>query len=707
MRLYRTEKRFETVLLAVTAALITFLILLFLFYPELRLVHPLDETPLVRVVIDSSSSMDLPFDYNRTRREYANELVNQFRSEYLPRLEKQGVRCEILEFDGNRETDSSRVNGTNIFRALRSAAVTGTGESLKSILLITDGGQTEEDVLDRSLPPVSVIPAIGAEGVRDVSVEAVRFPEIMFTDREDSFTVKVRQEGLIGEEAKLVVKSGEEVLYQKLVTLEADGSDIVVSLTRKKQGNFPVEVSIEQFPGELLTSNNTVKFNIDILKDKIRVISISGRPRWEYRFLRTLLKQDPKIELVSFVILREPEQLGHFSNDELSLIRFPYREILFEKLNDFDLLIFDNFDYYRFFQFFPGNFTPTYLNEIEKFVRKGGGFLILGGSKSFKKSYRNTALERLSPLISLNVNSSYIDRPFKMTVAERSYRHPVLGGVVPEQWQNYPDLLDYNRTGGLAPGARALGYHPVEQAPDGSPLPIMAVREVGAGRVMALATGSTFRWNFISAGQGQANIHYYQFFHKAIRWLIHNPELEPVRLHVTRQRLRPGQTQKFDIYAFDQYYEPLKNAKVKVAVTGPDGTRYVPVPAEQSFPGQFSFEFRPEHPGLYEVRGTVFQNGKQVKVLKQKFTVTGAGRELLTGLGNRELAVRIARESGGSVLEGVSSLEDFYGETLDRISRTRVYVETRYRWWNRSSILLLVTLLAVLHWLLRKRWTGR
>ncbi|MEK7733577.1 MAG: hypothetical protein AAB318_05155, partial [Planctomycetota bacterium] len=195
---------------------------------------------------------------------------------------------------------------------------------------------------------------------------------------------------------------------------------------------------------------NQVSFLVKVVRDKIRIMHVCGRPSWDERFLRRILKNDPNVDLISFFILRSPTDNSEARNDELSLIPFPIDELFTQALSSFDLVIFQNFDYRpydaAFFRF------SHYLNNIRKFVTdQGGGFVMIGGDISFSQGgYDGTALEEILP-VELNGGKDTIDLSrLKATLTNDGLKHPItfLEGDTDRNaalWNELPELDGCNK----------------------------------------------------------------------------------------------------------------------------------------------------------------------------------------------------------------------------------------------------------------------
>jgi len=184
------------------------------------------------------------------------------------------------------------------------------------------------------------------------------------------------------------------VLVSRTLRCPPDGETLREALewTPPAPGLHPLALQVPPLDGEQITDNNRVELAIEAVRDRIRVLVVSGTPSWSYRFLRGALKGDPSLDVVSFIILRSAADAVDVPQQDLSLIPFPTQKIFLEELPNFDLLIFDNFAYQPYL-------PPAYLDKIEEYVRGGGGFWMLGGPLSYLGGrYQGTPIARLLPV---------------------------------------------------------------------------------------------------------------------------------------------------------------------------------------------------------------------------------------------------------------------------------------------------------------------
>ncbi len=215
-----------------------------------------------------------------------------------------------------------------------------------------------------------------------------------FRGREVEIDVTVKGYGYPGLKVPVVLKDGEKLLRAKDVRLDERTGEGTVSLsfTPEEVGLQNLSVLVPRQLGESLTANNTVRLPLKVVRDKIRILMITGSPSMSYRYMRMALKNDPSIDLLSFVILRLPSNILNVPLQEQSLIPFPVETLFTKELKDFDLLIFDDFQSRLFFK-------EQYLGNVRDFVRKGGAFAVIGGPGFIGEGgYAGTAIEEILPV---------------------------------------------------------------------------------------------------------------------------------------------------------------------------------------------------------------------------------------------------------------------------------------------------------------------
>jgi len=258
---------------------------------------------------------------------------------------------------------------------------------------------------------------------------------------------------------------------------------------------------------------------------------VVGRPSWDQRFLRELMKRNPNIDLVSFYILRTTIDAPGVGERELSLIPFPVNQLFGSELDTFDVLVFQNFNHGPYSVGF-------YLGQIVDYVRGGGAFCMIGGDLSFGSGgYGDTPLEEILP-VSLSRGDDYRLDEIRPVSTSTGQRHPVLDMGGRDVFGKLPPLGSYNRVSSVHPDADVLLAHPFERI-DSRRAPLLALREVGRGRSAAVLTDGTWHWSF-SGMEPPGNMRpYHRLWNNLLRWLIRDPALQPASLRSEKVRYSP------------------------------------------------------------------------------------------------------------------------------------------------------------------------
>jgi uncharacterized membrane protein len=563
------------------------------------------------VLVDGSGSMGVSSG-EATRAVAAVEAVEALRDTHGP-LDvytfDETVRAGLPErFDGR---------GTDIRVALDVIADRHLGQSLRGIVVLTDGldrGPLRREVmaaLEQNTLSASVVPPLpgpvtfaqtgAAESLFDLSVEQVTSGGFAFL--RTPFVLRAEIRGPPGRSVPVLLSREGRAVRESSVTLDPSGrAEVEFSVVPRQVGRFAWEVSVPVELGDAVPGNNAWPVVIRVVRERTRVLQVSGSPSYDQKFLRLFLKEDPSVDLVSFFILRTREDFrSGWRADEMSLIEFPYQRLFTEDLNTFDLVILQNFNYRPYFS----HGRDDLLLNIADYVRDGGALVMTGGDRSFDLGeYVRTPIAEVLP-VELGVSGVKTDEtPFRPLLTEAGAVHPLtrLGATVDETratWERLPAMDGANLNLGLTAGSAALLNHPGLQV-GGKPLPILSVREVGEGRTMALAVDASWRWSFSEAAEGRGNQAYLRFWKNALRWLVADPEDRRVVVAPSRENVLLGDDVRITVRVRDAGYGPVEGAEVLGAIEGPDGAR-TPIVLTTDASGEGVFVFRPEVRGAHRV----------------------------------------------------------------------------------------------------------
>lgn len=457
------------------------------------------------VVVDKSPSQD--FGTRAKETEQAKEAL-------VDRLKQiKGLEVRVVEAgQADGETD-----GTKLFGALSTTLSDVPTDRVAGAFLITDGRvhdiPTDAAALGFKAPVHALITGRSDERDRRIAISAA--PRFGIVGQKQTITYRLEDHGVTGQQARVVVRRDGEVLNERTV---GSGQTVNVSVDIKHAGPNIVEIEASPLENELTLVNNRAVVVIDGVRDKLRVLLVSGEPHSGERTWRNLLKSDASVDLVHFTILRPPEKQDGTPINELSLIAFPTRELFQQKINEFQLIIFDR--YAR-----QGVLPTAYFDNIARYVRAGGAMLVSAGPDyASVTSIWRTPLDSVLPAEPVGVT----EKPYLAHLSEIGKRHPVTRGLEgsasePPHWSRFFRTVN----------TRNADSPPLMTGADGQPLLLLS--RYGEGRVALLLSDHIWLWARGYEGGGP----HLDLLRRMSHWLMKEPELdeEALRLQVRGKEL--------------------------------------------------------------------------------------------------------------------------------------------------------------------------
>ncbi len=454
------------------------------------------------VVVDKSPSQN--FGDRTAQTETARDAVID-RLRKIPGLEVRTV--EAGQADG--ETD-----GTRLFAALGSTLADVPSDRLAGVVMITDGRVHDVPADANTLGFAAPVHALitGSKDEIDRRVALIAAPRFGIVGQPQIITFRVEDQGGKERTAEVTVRRDGDVVETRTVPIGAPQS---VTVPIPHGGPNIVEIEASALQGELTPVNNRAVVSIDGVRDKLRVLLVSGEPHAGERTWRNLLKSDPSVDLVHFTILRPPEKQDGTPINELSLIAFPTRELFQQKIDDFQLIIFDR--YAR-----QGVLPIIYFDNITRYVRDGGAVLVAAGPDyASQTSIWRTPLDAILPA---EPSGNVTEAAFRPSLTDLGQRHPVTRGLegsdaTPPHWSEWFRIVDTRNANGTT----------VMQGPDQKPLLVLS--HEGEGRVALLLSDHIWLWARGFEGGGP----HLDLLRRLSHWLMKEPELdeEALRLSVS------------------------------------------------------------------------------------------------------------------------------------------------------------------------------
>ena len=710
----------QSVSLTALRALVYGVLIFFLFGPALidkrvtKLRRPLT------VLIDSSQSMGFPAsaksapgDKNaKSRLDLVREklaagaqepMLQKLNRDYDLKLVRLGTGLEPISTEGLAGL-TPQDPGTRLLELLQATARDGSAASAGVIVFtdgITNGDKKTVDGGPALTVPVFAVGVGEAEGFTDVRIAKLGAPEFAFRGREFKIDLTIQASGMKGKSVPLFFNRGRNIVTSRTVAVDADSFEqkITLSFTPRDLGTHGFSVSIPAQTGEQITQNNSKEFKVEVQRDKIRILTLSGSPAWNYRFLRMAMKQDPLIELVSFVFLRTPTDTVDVPESQLSLIPFPIDDIFLEELKNFDVIFLDDFSHRAYF-------NPSYLERVRDFVRDGGGLAMLGGPRSFDAGgYGESALKEALPVELDGKGSFQATAALNVALTPAGKAHPITR-LLPDPkaneqaWSKMPALTGMNQV------RAARGETLITSSGEGGGAPLLTIGRFGKGRTLALMSDDAWRWNFIAAGNKESPQNHLKLVRQAARWLAQEPSFEQLQLRPIAAA-QPGEKIQIKLKVLKDDFTPTRQATVQLRVFGPEGEPTVVAASADSEEGEYTGEFIPTKEGTHRVEAEASLGGKVLGKDRGSFTAAFAYGETDDGLPRLDLLKRIAETSKGEYF----SINDWNDKALDKIAAklesiapSQLVEQRQTRLWSTLWPFAIVLTLLSIEWWMRRKW---
>ena len=507
----------------------------------------------------------------------------------IKNLEIKWVQLSASEEEKNREN-----SGTLLYSKLKQSLNSIPKKLIAGAFLITDGQVHDvPKILDDNYASIPVhLLLTGRKGEFDLRLETVKAPRFGLIGSSTHAKIRIMQDGgpKLGR-AILKVRRGGQLTNELVVEI---GSIVEIPIHISNSGANIFEVEVVPVRNELTEANNKLAIITQGVRENLRVLLVSGEPHLGERTWRNLLKSDASVDLVHFTILRPPEKQDGTPINQLSLIAFPTRELFSEKLNQFDLIIFDR--YRR-----RGVLPLLYLDNITRYVEQGGALLVAAG-KTFSSPF---SLYRtpLSQILPAEPTGRIIEKPYRAEVTSVGKKHPVTrnlpGDSEPNaEWGRWFRLILANKKQGDV----------LMQGPNESPLLIL--NRLGKGRVALLLSDHAWLWARGYDGGGPHTI----LLRRLSHWLMKEPDLEEEYLSAQ------GYKDKIIIER-----RSMKETIGPIVMQHPNGDSSK-IELQARKPGVWQKTIKIKNPGLYYFKSgklsTIAQTGSLNSLEMSKVTTT-------------------------------------------------------------------------------------
>lgn len=560
-------------------------------------------TDIVLLVVDESASQKLSDRPAQTEAAVAD-------------IQRQVAAMDHTELRVIRMGDGAGDAGSLAMTALAEALAAEPRARVAGAIVISDG-QVHDLELAPTMPAPLHLLLSGRDSDWDRRLVVKDAPAFAILGEEFNLTLRIEDQGAAsGAESvdlTITVDDGDPATFQVPVN-----QDLQLPVTLEHGGMNVLQFATPGAQGELTDRNNAAVVQINGVRDRLRVLLVSGEPHAGERAWRNLLKSDASVDLVHFTILRPPEKQDGIPVSELSLIAFPTRELFVEKIDEFDLIIFDR---YRM----RGILPMSYLQNVADYVRRGGTVLVAAGPEfgAVDSLWRSP----LADILPVEPTSRVIEEGFRPALTDIGRRHPVTEGLEalapPDGWGRWFRLVD------VIPKAGQV----VMSGPGDRPL--LVLNRVEEGRVAVLASDQAWLWGRGFEGGGPQ----LELLRRLAHWMLKEPELEEEALTAT------AKGQVLTITRRSVADTPPGDLKV----TAPDGTE-VTLPLPEIEPGKYQTDWEAPLIGLYRL-----ENGDLTRVVA---VGPSAPREFVETIASGAGISPIVAATNGGVLRLADGIPD-------------------------------------------------
>jgi uncharacterized membrane protein len=678
-------------------------VLILLWQPAITVAELKPQQNIIAVIVDDSRSMAIA-DEGMTREAKAAgalehgtlaELQKKFQTR-LYRLDSRLIRIDDLK---GLQTPSTGP-ATRINDSLKQLVSETADLPVGAVVLLSDGSDNSGGIERATISafrsrhiPIHTI-GFGLERVpNDVEIkDAVVSPRAL-TDSRLSMQVSFRERGFAGRSSTITVRDGEKVLASREITFASDEKIQTENLlfNAGSAGAKTLQISIAPLAGEQNTANNSLTRLLHVESAKRRILYVEGEPRWEYKFIRRAEDDDHNVQLVSMLRTTENKIYRQGIDDPKELADgFPARA---EDLFAYQGIILGSVE--------ANYFTLPQQELIREFVdRRGGGALFLGGR--FALSDGGYASSNLADLLPLNLpigKDTFHRDPATVALTQAGAESTITRLIDDpvknvERWKMLPYLMDYQESGTPKPGAAVLA----EMNAGSRRMPFLTTENYGRGRTAVVASGGVWRWQM---SQPLGDTTHDMFWRQLLRWLVADSPGE-VTAAISDQMLFDDGRIHLSAGVVNRSFQPAPDAHVEAHILGPGGisasVEMSPVP---DTPGQFQADWNAGKPGSYVTeiiaQGAGQEVGRDVLTFQR---MDGVAENFHTEQ-NRELLDKLATETGGRYWRPseVSRLPEEIP-----YSDAGITMRENKELWNMPAVFLLLMLLRLSEWLLRRKW---
>jgi len=681
--LSKTRRTASIILRSLGLAIILFLLL----KPILELVFKRNEKPIIAFLLDNSASMKIADKYGQ-RGDSLKYIISQ-----LPVLSRDdSLILSPYKFDNDvsrlgNDSIGFNVDGTNISFALSSITDSLFGKNLQAVVLVSDGiyNQGISPIIASQKSPVQIHTVLIGDTITppDIAIRRIQSNPVTYLDKEVPIEVTIWQNGYDGERAQLSIYDGRKRVAVSSVTIGKSGFEqkAKIELVPKRLGDIGYRVKIENLPGEKTPKNNQQILNMTVLKSKLQVVVFSGSVDFDLKALKFISTRLNDIKF-SFLSEKSPGQFFESSIDNA-------------QLDSTDLLILHGF---------PSKITSQ--NQLKKIFEmiKQSNIPVFWMLNRYTDLQRLEGYSSLMPFVKPDPIKG-LENVF-VRLSSAGELHPVTRLEESKSsnqlvWNELPPVEIYYHPP-LKPGQQVLLETASLQQPTGNrqaKYPVLSIYREKKIKHLIFAASNFGFWHYQLQEDLDRDMFLQKLLDRAIRWLVNREDIDQVQIKPVRQTYNLGEQVQFMGQVYDEFYQPVTDAKVTISME--QGEINLTDEANMESGGHYWLNVAGLPEGEFNYRVVAEKSGQKIGERTGKINIAPFNLEFQQIAGNAHLMRQIARNAQGyfySPKKFVSEFSDLEFENRIRFS------ETEYFLWSYLHWLFLLILLFAVEWFLRKRW---
>ena len=625
----------------------------------------------------------------------------------------------LYQFDTQPYQISNTINSldaagglTDIATSIHDAAKEWRGQPIAGVVLLTDGAHnTSTSVVEKVTQMHLPIYAVGVGSPhppKDLKISKVEVSPVVYMEHDVPILVTLNHIGYAGSKTRISLMGDDKVVDAMPITLTDELTQVVeFSLNPLEEGVFQYVVSVPVLEDELTSENNEETFHLKVVKTKLRVLYIDGRPRWEYTFLKRALERDPNIDSTCMILSsRSRGQLrdtllarsDRYYPQTTDLSHIPHLPEIVRDLLFYNVLIIGDLR--------PSSLTPEQHSAIIDFVEKHGKAVIFLGGRDVlgRDGIQQTALADLLPIV-IPPNGCFArDEDFSPELTQQGMYHPITRladtqAQVEFIWRDLPPLSCWLGGFRLKGGATTLAEYRPHNSETG--VPVIIFQRIGVGKSLLITAEGLWNWAFGVWNFKDEDNTYPRFWGQTIRWMATRANAKQIHVTTDLTTYPVGDEVNITAYAYDESYQPLDNADLKIEVTPPNEKRFqVRTEASSQTASVYTAQFRANQEGAYQIRA---KGADRLSFLGEDSTeifVQSPRAEFDNPQLNEALLKQLAAKTDGLYIpiDEAASLPKKIKEVRERVFS----VQERDLWDSPIVLALMVGLLGT-EWFLRKR----